>query len=87
MDNDKGLLKLPDSFGKESSWKALKKVLKNYFKTKKGINGNFLEQVMWSNDKPGQAGAEYTAEHELLVAMTLLKGLAYEVDNRRSGWS
>ena len=46
MDNDKGLLKLPDSFGKESSWKALKKVLKNYFKTKKGINGNFLEQVM-----------------------------------------
>ena len=37
--DEEGLVKFPEAFGKETSWRTFKKVLKNHLGTKKGING------------------------------------------------
>ena len=37
-EDEEGLVKLPEAFGKEKSWRMFEKVLKNYLGTKKGIN-------------------------------------------------
>ena len=38
-EDEEGLVKFPEAFGKEMSWRTFKKVLKNYLGKKKGING------------------------------------------------
>ena len=38
-EDEEELVKFPEAFGKETSWKTFEKVLKNYLGTKKGING------------------------------------------------
>ena len=49
-EDEEGLVKFPETFGKESSWRTFKKVLRNYLGTRKGINGIPLEYIscaMW----------------------------------------
>ena len=80
-EDEEGLVKLPEAFGKEMSWRMFKKVLRNYLGTKKGINGVPLEYIMCDMDGPGQAGTQYATEHEHLVVTTPLEGVAFEADN------
>ena len=52
-EDEEGLVKFPEAFGKETSWRTFKKVLKNYLGTKKRINGVPLEYTMCNMDRPG----------------------------------
>ena len=54
-EDEEGLVKFPETFGKETSWRMYEKVLRNHLGTKKGINGVPLEYIMHSVDGPGQA--------------------------------
>ena len=45
-EDEEGLVKFPEAFGKEMSWRMFKKVLKNYLGAKKGINGVPLEYIL-----------------------------------------
>ena len=74
-------MKFPEAFGKETSWRMFKKVLKNYLGMKKGINGVPLEYIMCDLDGPGLARTQYAKEHEHLVVTTPLEGEAFEADN------
>ena len=38
-EEEEGLVKFPEAFGKETSWRMFEKVLRNYLGMKKGING------------------------------------------------
>ena len=80
-EDEEGLVKFPEAFGKETSWRTFKKVLRNYLGTKKGINGVPLEYIMRDVDGPGQARQVYATEHEHLVVTTPLEGEALEADN------
>ena len=80
-EDEEGLVKFPEAFGKETSWRMFKKVLRNYLGTKKGINGVPLEYIMHDVDGPGQARIQYATEHEHLVVTTPLEGEAFEADN------
>ena len=42
-EDEEGLVKFPEAFGKETSWRTFAKELKNYLWTKKGIKGVPLE--------------------------------------------
>ena len=74
-------MKFPEAFGKETSWRTFKKVLRNYLGTKKGINGAPLEYIMCNVDGPGLARTQYATEHEHLVMTTPREGEAFEADN------
>ena len=80
-EDEEGLVKFPDAFGKETSWRMFEKVLKNYLRTKKGINGFPLEYIMRDVDGPRQVRIQYATEHEHLVVTTPLEGEAFEADN------
>ena len=79
-EDEEGLVKFPEAFGKETNWRTFKKVLKNHLGTKKGINGVPLEYIMCNVDGPGPVRLQYAAEHEHLVVATLLDGEAFEAD-------
>ena len=79
--NEEGLVKFPEEFGKETSWRTFEKVLRNYLGTKKGINGVPLDYIMHNLDGPRQAGTQYATDHEHLVVTTPLEGEAFEADN------
>ena len=80
-EDEEGLVKLPEAFGKQTSWRMFEKVLKNYLGTKKGINSVPLEYIMHDVDGPGLAGTQYATEYEHLVMTTPLEGEAFEADN------
>ena len=81
------LVKFPEAFGKETTWRAFKKVLRNYLGTKKGINGVQLEYIMCNVDGPRQLRQIYATEHEHSVVPTPLEGVDYEMENRMYGLS
>ena len=85
-EDEEGLVKFPEAFGKETSWRTFKKVLRNYLGMKKGINGVPLEYIMHDVDGPRQAGTQYATEHEHLVITTPLEGEAFEAGNGKV-WS
>ena len=72
-EDEEGLVKFPEAFGKETSWRTFEKVLRNYLGTKKGINGVPLEYIMHNVDGPGQVRLQYATEHEHLVMTTPLE--------------
>ena len=76
-EDEEGLVKFPEAFGKETSWRMFEKVLRNYLGMKKGINGVSLEYIMRNMDGPGLAGTQYATEHEHLVVTTPLEGEAF----------
>ena len=80
-EDEEGLVKFPEAFGKETSWRTFEKVLRNYLGMKKGINSVPLEYIMRNVDGPGLAGQVYATEHEHLVVTTPLEGEAFEADN------
>ena len=80
-EDEEGLVKFPKAFGKETSWRTFKKVVRNYLGTKKGINGVPLEYIMHNVDGPGQVRIQYATEHEHLVVTTPLEGEAFEANN------
>ena len=80
-EDEEGLVKFPEAFGKEMSWRMFKKVLKNYLGTKKGINGVPLEYIVRNVDGPGPVGLQYATEHEHLAITTPLEREAFEADN------
>ena len=80
-EDEEGLVKFPEAFGKEMSWRMFKKVLRNYLRTKKGINGVLLEYIMRDVDGPGLARQVYATEHQHLVVTTPLEGETFEADN------
>ena len=80
------MVKFPEAFGKETSWRTFKKVLRNYLGMKKGINGVPLEYIMRNMDEPRQARTQYATGHEHLVVTTPLEGEAFETDNGKV-WS
>ena len=85
-EDEEGLVKFPEAFGKETSWRTFKKVLRNYLGTKQGINEVPLEYIMRHVDGPGQVGQINATEHVHLVVTTSLKGEAFEADNGKV-WS
>ena len=85
-EDEEGLVKFPEAFGKETSWRTFEKVLRNYLGMKKGINSVPLEYIMRDVDGPGLAGQVYATEHEHLVVTTPLEGEAFEADNGKV-WS
>ena len=68
--DEEGLVKFPEAFGKETSWRTFEKVLKNYLWTKKGINGVPLEYIMRHVNGMGPVGTQYATEHGHLVVTT-----------------
>ena len=80
-EDEERLLKFPEAFGKETSWRMFEKVLRNYLGMKKGINGVPLEYIMRNVDGPRQARQVYATEHEHLVVTTRQEGEAFEEDN------
>ena len=58
-EDEEGLVKFPEAFGKEMSWRMFEKVLKNYLGTKKGINCVPLEYIMCDVDGPRQARTQF----------------------------
>ena len=80
-EDEEGLVKFPEAFGKAISWRMFEKVLRNYLGTKKGINGVPLEYIMQDVDGLGQVEMQYATEHEHHVVTTSLEGEAFEADN------
>ena len=58
-EDEEGLVKFPEAFGKETSWRTFEKVLRNYLGTKKGINSVPLEYILHNVDGPGLARIQY----------------------------
>ena len=84
-DDDKGLMRFPNSFGKETDWKTFKNILKYYLGNKKCF-GIPLEYIMSNNDQPaGQAGIVYATEHDFLYVTTPLEGEALRQNTVRCG--
>ena len=79
-EDDKRLLKFPEAFVKETSWKTFKKVIKSYLGTKKEINWIPLEYMMCKIDGMGQVRKEYAMKHKHHVVTTPLEGKAYQAD-------
>jgi hypothetical protein len=77
-ENDEELVKFPDIFGKETSWKTFKKVSKKYLGAKEGVNGIPFQYIICKNDEPGLAGIVFATDNETCVVINPLEGEAFE---------